>query len=193
MKKNENRKTKNGADTQVRPYAEILRFAQDDSYNERRMKESFRSRMMRWAFNFFPAFRGTGGRVTYIASDWSEVRIKVPLNWRTRNYAGTIYGGSMYGAVDPFYMVMLIKRLGPEYIVWDKAATVRFKKPGRGTLTAQFLVPDEELRAIERALTNGAPSVDRVYQVDLADAAGAVVATVEKVVYIRRKDAPARN
>ena len=157
------------------------------------MKESFRSRMMRWAFNFFPAFRGTGGRVTYIASDWSEVRIQVPLNWRTRNYVGTIYGGSMYGAVDPFYMVMLIKRLGPEYIVWDKAATVRFKKPGRGTLTAQFLVPDEELRAIERALANGAPSVDRVYQVDLADAAGAVVATVEKVVYIRRKDAPARN
>jgi len=157
------------------------------------MKESFRSRMMRWAFNFFPAFRGTGGRVTYIASDWSEVRIKVPLNWRTRNYVGTIYGGSMYGAVDPFYMVMLIKRLGPEYIVWDKAATVRFKKPGRGTLTAQFLVQDEELRAIERALANGAASVDRVYQVDLADAAGAVVATVEKVVYIRRKDAPARN
>ena len=193
MKKNENRKTKYGADTQVRPYAEILRFAQDDSYNERRMKESFRSRMMRWAFNFFPAFRGTGGRVTYIASDWSEVRIQVPLNWRTRNYVGTIYGGSMYGAVDPFYMVMLIKRLGPEYIVWDKAATVRFKKPGRGTLTAQFLVPDEELRAIERALTNGAPSVDRVYQVELADAAGVVVATVEKVVYIRRKDAPARN
>ena len=166
---------------------------QNVSYNERRMKESFRSRMMRWAFNFFPAFRGTGGRVTYIASDWSEVRIKVPLNWRTRNYVGTIYGGSMYGAVDPFYMVMLIKRLGPEYIVWDKAATVRFKKPGRGTLTAQFLVQVEELRAIERALANGAASVDRVYQVDLADAAGAVVATVEKVVYIRRKDAPARN
>ena len=157
------------------------------------MGESFRSRMMRWAFNVFPAFRGTGGRVTYIAADWSEVRIKLPLNWRTRNYVGTIYGGSMYGAVDPFYMVMLIRRLGPEYIVWDKSATVRFKKPGRGTLTARFAVPDEELRAIEQALANGAASVDRVYQVELADAEGAVVATVEKIVYIRRKDAPARN
>jgi acyl-coenzyme A thioesterase PaaI-like protein len=149
--------------------------------------------MMRWAFNLFPAYRGTGGRVTYIASDWSEVRVRLPLNWRTRNYVGTIFGGSIYGAVDPFYMVMLIRRLGPEYIVWDKAATVRFKKPGRGTLTARFAVPDAELRAIEQALANGAPSVDRVYQVELTDAEGAVVATVEKVVYIRRKDAPARS
>ncbi|MCL4524838.1 MAG: DUF4442 domain-containing protein [Acidobacteria bacterium] len=157
------------------------------------MGESLRSRMMRWGFNLFPAFRGTGGRVTYIASDWSEVRIRVPLNWRTRNYVGTIYGGSMYGAVDPFYMVMLIKRLGPGYIVWDKAATVHFKKPGRGTLTARFAVPDEELRAIEQALANGAPSVDRVYQVELTDAEGAVCATVEKVVYIRRKNSQARS
>jgi acyl-coenzyme A thioesterase PaaI-like protein len=149
--------------------------------------------MMRWAFNFFPAFRGTGGRVTYIAADWSEVCVKLPLNWRTRNYVGTMYGGSMYGAVDPFYMVMLIKRLGPEYIVWDKAATVRFKKPGRGTLTTRFVVADEELRAIEQALANGEPSVDRVYQVDLKDADGVVCATVEKVVYIRRKDAPTRS
>ncbi len=148
---------------------------------------------MRWAFNFFPAFRGTGGRVTYIAADWSEVRIKLPLNWRTRNYVGTIFGGSIYGAVDPFYMVMLIRLLGPEYIVWDKAATVRFKKPGRGTLRAQFLVPDEELRAIEQALANGARFVERVYQVELRDGAGVVVATVEKLVYIRRKGAPAQS
>jgi acyl-coenzyme A thioesterase PaaI-like protein len=149
--------------------------------------------MMRWAFNFFPAFRGTGGRVTYIAPDWSEVRIKLPLNWRTRNYVGTIFGGSIYGAVDPFYMVMLINRLGPRYIVWDKAATVHFKKPGRGTLTARFAVPDDELRVIERALADGAASIDRLYQVDLTNAAGEIVATVEKVVYIRRKEAQARS
>jgi acyl-coenzyme A thioesterase PaaI-like protein len=52
-------------------------------------------------------------RVTYIAADWREVRIQLPLNWRTRNYVGTIFGGSLYGAVDPIYMIMLIKALGP--------------------------------------------------------------------------------
>jgi acyl-coenzyme A thioesterase PaaI-like protein len=98
------------------------------------MTESLRSRFTRWGFNWFPAFRGTGARITYIARDWREVRLRIPLSRRTRNYVGTIYGGSMYGAVDPIYMVMLIRLLGPEYIVWDKSASIRFKKPGRSTL-----------------------------------------------------------
>ena len=77
-------------------------------------------------FNFFPAYRGSGARVTFIAPDWREVRVQVPLSWRTRNYVGTTFGGSMYAAADPIYMMMLIQVLGPAYVVWDKAASVRF-------------------------------------------------------------------
>ena len=95
------------------------------------MPETWRTRLSRWGFNWFPAYRGTGGRVAYIAGDWSEVHVHVPLSWRTRNYVGPIFGGSMYGAIDPVYMLMLIKILGPEYVVWDKAATIRFRRPGR--------------------------------------------------------------
>ena len=74
---------------------------------------------MRWKFNSFPAYRGTGARVTYIAADFREVRIRLPLSWRTRNVVGTIFGGSMYGAVDPIFMIMLIRLLGADYVVWD--------------------------------------------------------------------------
>src|SRR3979490_955761 len=102
------------------------------------MSESWRSRLARGHFNLFPAYRGTGGRVLYIRHDWREVRIKVPLNWRTRNYVGTICGVSLYGAVDPIYMLMLIRDLGPGYTVWDKAASIRFRRPGRTTLFATF-------------------------------------------------------
>ena len=140
---------------------------------------------MRWGFNFFPAFRGTGARVTYIADDYREVRVELPLSWRTRNYVGTIFGGSLYGAVDPHYMIMLIHILGPGYTVWDKAATIRFRKPGRGTLYARFFLEEEEIATIRR-LTETTPSIDRIYTVDLTDAAGAVHASVEKTVYIRR-------
>jgi len=140
---------------------------------------------MRWGFNFFPAFRGTGSRVTYIADDYREMRVEVPLNWRTRNYVGTIFGGSLYGAVDPHYMIMLIKNLGRGYVVWDKAATIRFKKPGRATLYARFLLDDEEIATI-RSLTEDGQPIDRVYTVDLTDAKGVVHASVEKTVYIRR-------
>ena len=150
------------------------------------MPESWASRRMRWGFNFFPAFRGTGARVTYISGDFREVRVKLPLSWRTRNYVGTIFGGSFYGAVDPHYMIMLIKILGPGYVVWDKAAAIRFKKPGRGTLYARFAISEEEIVTIRRLLETES-SIDRVYNVDLTDAAGVVHASVEKTVYIRRE------
>ncbi|HET7437284.1 MAG TPA: DUF4442 domain-containing protein [Thermoanaerobaculia bacterium] len=150
------------------------------------MAESRASRIMRWKFNLFPAYRGTGGRVTYISSDFREARVKLPLNWRTRNIVGTIFGGSLYAAVDPLYMLMLIQILGRDYVVWDKAATISFCRPGRTTLTATFRIEEAELDAI-RAATAGGEPVDRTYIVELVDAEGTVHAVVEKVIYIRRK------
>lgn len=137
--------------------------------------------------NLWPAIRGTGQRVTYVAPDWSELRVRLPLNVRTRNYVGTIFGGSMYGACDPHHMLLLIHRLGPDYIVWDKSASIRFRKPGRGTLYATFRIGDEEVAEIRRLLETE-EKVDRTYTVDLVDAEGRPHATVEKVVHVRRKE-----
>lgn len=150
------------------------------------MPESFKSRRFRWLFNFFPAYRGTGGRVTYIADDYTEVRVKIPLSWRTKNYVGTIYGGSMYGAIDPIYMLMLIHILGPDYIVWDKAAKIRFRKPGRDTLFAKFELNSDELDEIKR-LAEEKKSVDRIYDLELVDREGVVHAKIEKTLYIAKK------
>jgi hypothetical protein len=150
------------------------------------MPESFSTRLFRWKFNLFPAYRGTGARVTYIAGDMREVRIALPLTWRNRNYVGTIFGGSMYASVDPVYMIMLIRLLGPEYVVWDKAASIRFRKPGRATLIATFAIDDSELEAIRKLAAGGEP-VDRIYNVDLVDRDGVVHASVEKTIYVRLK------
>ena len=151
------------------------------------MAESFRTRMARWGFNLFPAYRGTGGRVRYIAGDWREIRVEVPLSWRTRNYVGTIYGGSMYGAVDPIYMLMLMKILGPQYVVWDKAAKIRFRKPGRDSLFAVFEIGNDEIEEIKQ-LADVQKSVDRIYNLELKDRSGIVHAHIEKTLYIARKE-----
>ncbi|HEX5043830.1 MAG TPA: DUF4442 domain-containing protein [Candidatus Polarisedimenticolaceae bacterium] len=152
------------------------------------MPESWRTRLSRWGFNWFPAYRGTGARIEYVASDWREVRIRLPLNWRTRNYVGTIFGGSLYGAVDPIYMILLIKALGPDYQVWDKAAAIRFLRPGRSTLRATFRVDDAELDVI-RAEVAAAGKTERSYTVDLVDGEGVVCASCEKRLSIRGKTA----
>ena len=150
------------------------------------MAESFKSKRFRWMFNFFPAYRGTGGRVTYISDDFHEVRAKLPLNWRTRNYVGTIYGGSIYASVDPIYMLMLIHVLGPEYVVWDKAAKIRFKKPGKDTLYVDFRLSAVEIGEIKR-LAETERSVDRIYKLELKDKNGVTHAFIEKTLYIAKK------
>ncbi len=152
------------------------------------MPESLKTRVLRWSFNFFPAYRGTGGRLTYIADDFHEIHVRLPLSWRTRNYVGTIFGGSMYGAVDPLYMVMLIRILGSGYVVWDKAASIRFKRPGRETLYAKFVIAPDEIELIKEELTRS-KSTERVYRVELVDRHGKIHAEVDKTLYIARKKA----
>jgi acyl-coenzyme A thioesterase PaaI-like protein len=116
------------------------------------MTESFSKKIERFKFNLFPAYRGSGGRIAYISDDYHEIHVKLPLNWRTKNYVGTIFGGSMFAATDPIYMVMLIKILGGEYLVWDKSANIRFKRPGKETLFANFLMTPEEISEIKTQL-----------------------------------------
>ncbi len=150
------------------------------------MSESLRTRLQRWGYNLYPAYRGTGARIAYIASDWREVRVRLPLSWRTRNVVGTIFGGSLYAAVDPVYMLMLIENLGDDYVVWDKAASIRFLAPGRSTLYARFLLDEEELVAI-RSLLRQETKVDRTYTVELVDGDGDVHARVEKTIHVHRR------
>lgn len=148
--------------------------------------ESLRTWAFRNAFNAWPCYWGSGGKVMYMSSDYHEARVRLKLTTRTRNYVGTVFGGSLYASIDPIYMLMLMNILGKEYIVWDKAANIRFKKPGKGKLEAKFLLTAEEVAEIKR-LAGEQKSVDRVYLVEYRDEVGDVVAAIEKTLYIRRK------
>ncbi len=151
------------------------------------MAESFRTRWLRWKFNLFPPYRGSGARITYIDATMREVRIWLPLNWRTRNLNGTIYGGSIYAAVDPIHAVMLGSLLGREdCVAWTKEAHVRFKRQARTDLTAQFTLEAAEVEAVREELRREG-KVERRYPVELRDAQGQVCATCEILVHLHRR------
>jgi hypothetical protein len=84
-------------------------------------------------------------------------------------------------------MVMLIENLGQDYIVWDKAASIRFRKPGRGTVSAKFRLSDEQIAEIRQALISQA-KIEHMFTVEIRDESGNIVAEVEKLLHIRRKD-----
>ena len=150
------------------------------------MTESIKSRVTRILFNYVPMFWSTGAKVTYLADDFKEMHLKLPLSWRTRNYVGTIFGGSMFSATDVLYFLLVRKNLGEEYIVWDKASCIRFKKPGTGTLYTKAVISDEEIEIIKTELLN-TDKIDRVYYLDLVDAAGDICASIEKTIHVQNK------
>lgn len=150
------------------------------------LKKSLKGNI-RLVMNLWPPLLGAGIRVKRLDPGWRAVDVEMKLRWWNKNYVGTHYGGSLYSVVDPFYMLMLIENLGPDYIVWDKAASIRFRRPGRGRVSAQFRLTQEQVDEIKKALES-AEKMDRTFTVEVKDDSGTVIAEVEKLLYFRRKD-----
>ena len=141
---------------------------------------------MRRLMNLWPVFRGAGIRVREIAPDFRTVTVELRAKLLNRNWVGTHFGGSLFAMTDPFHMIMMMQNLGRDYIVWDKAGTVRFLKPAKGTVTARFTLDPAEVEKA-RAATAGGEKYEPKFKVDIVDADGVVVADVEKTLYIRKK------
>jgi acyl-coenzyme A thioesterase PaaI-like protein len=142
--------------------------------------------LRRW-INLWPPFLGAGIRIQHIANDMKAVDVEMKLRWWNANYVGTHFGGSLFAMTDAFYMLMLMHHLGDAYIVWDKTATIRYRKPGRGTVRAEFHVTDAQIEGIREKLKTES-KYDFVFKVEVKDEQGIVVAEVEKLLYVRRKD-----
>lgn len=150
------------------------------------MKKALK-RHLRILLNIWPPFLGAGIRVKRLQPDWKEIDVEMKLHRWNTNYVGTHYGGSLYSMTDPFFMLMLIENLGPDYIVWDKSASIRFKKPGRGTVSASFRLADPQIDEIRYSLKTE-EKIERMFLVEVKDESGMTVAEVQKLVHIKRKD-----
>ena len=114
-----------------------------------------RAGLFKALINWYPPYLGAGIRLARISPDYRDLLVQMKLRFYNRNYVGTHFGGSLYAMIDPFYMLMLMQVLGREYIVWDKAATIQFRKPGRGTVSARFLLTDQVLTDIRTQTADG--------------------------------------
>ena len=141
--------------------------------------------LRRW-INFWPPFLGMGIRIKRIAPDMKAVDVEMKLRFWNANYVGTHFGGSLFAMTDPFYMLMLMANLGRDYIVWDKAATIRYRKPGRGTVRAEFRLSESQIDDIREKLKT-LPKYEPVFTVEVKDGTAVVIAEVEKVIHVRKK------
>lgn len=145
-----------------------------------------RQRFLEKAINYYGPFLGAGVKLKELSKDYRYAKVTMPLTFYNKNYMGTQFGGSLYAMVDPWYMLMLIKNLGKDYIVWDKGANIRFKKPGRGKVMAEFRLTQEIIDEI-KAHVDQHTKMDYTFKVEIKDEEGTLICEVDKVVYIRKK------
>lgn len=145
-----------------------------------------RQKFLEKAIRFYGPFLGAAVRPTEFTNDFRYIKVEMPLTFYNRNYMGTQFGGSLYAMVDPWYMLMLIKNLGDNYIVWDKSACINFRKPGRKRVIAEFKLTQEKIDEVI-AEVEGNVKTDVKFKVEIKDVDGTLIAEVDKVVYVRKK------
>lgn len=149
-------------------------------------KQGTKAIIRKTVFNLFPSYRRSGGKVCFISDNWKEVHIKLSYSWKTRNYVGSVFGGSIYAALDPIYMVQLICILGKNYVVWDKDASIKFIKPIKKTVYARFLIDDDLICEIKETIDKEQKG-NFILNTQFEDEKGTVYAIVEKTIYIADK------
>lgn len=143
-----------------------------------------------YIWNFWPPFFFSGIRILKKTKDFRHFYVKLKLRFWNANYVGTQYGGSIFSMADPFYMIMLLKNLGKEYIVWDKSSTIHYLKPGKTDLFADFTLSDEDIESIRKTVKEQNGKMEWKRKVEIKDQNGVIVAEVDKTLSIKLKQLP---
>ena len=126
-----------------------------------------------WVRRFHDGFRG--------------VDVKINKSLFNKNYNGSIFGGTIYAATDPFYALLfdqLLQREGFKIRVWLKSASIQYLKPGRSDLFFTLIITDEMLNEAIEALHTGGKFI-KAYPMEIFNKSGELCATVMNEVYIR--------
>jgi acyl-coenzyme A thioesterase PaaI-like protein len=137
-------------------------------------------------FNISPMYRRSCGKLFFVSDDLYVVKVKIPLNYKNRNYVGSMFGGSLFSATDPIYMIQLMNILGSDYVVWDKSTDIRFRRPAYKNAFVTFEFTKEEIeKIIERVKVENA--IDIVKQLYITDGKETVFTELDKTIYISTK------
>ncbi|MES2862568.1 MAG: DUF4442 domain-containing protein [Bacteroidota bacterium] len=137
-------------------------------------------------FNLSPMYRRSCGKIIFASDDLHVVKIKIPLSYRNKNYVGSIFGGSLFAATDPIYMIQLMQILGKEYVVWDKKTDIRFKRPAYENAFATFEFTSLEIEEIIQKV-QAKDEIDYTKMLHITDKNGTIFTELDKTLYISTK------
>ncbi|MEW6992777.1 DUF4442 domain-containing protein [Colwelliaceae bacterium MEBiC 14330] len=142
--------------------------------------------LFRLILNIWPPFFFAGIRVKHISTDFRAAKVELTLRPWNKNAVGTHFGGSLFAMTDPFYMLMMLAQLGNNYLVWDKSADIDFIKPGKGKVSAHFLISQQLIDEVINNTASGKKYLPQI-PVFIKDQQGDIVAKLNRKLYVRKK------
>ncbi len=147
-----------------------------------------KSTIYKYGFNLSPMYRRSTGRIISVTDNLFVVKIKIPISYKNKNYVGSVFGGSLFSATDPIFMIQLLQILGDQYVVWDKSASIKFKKPVRENAYVDFVLTPEEIAQIKQDVI-AKREIDLNKEINITNKEATIVfATVSKTIYIADKE-----
>ena len=144
------------------------------------------AQIYKYGFNWSPMYRRSTGKLIQVSANLMHVKIKIPLSYKNKNFVGSIFGGSLFSSTDPIYMIQLIKILGDNYVVWDKNASIKYKRPARETVFCNFLFTSDEIKRIKNDVKNKG-EIDLVKTSNIVSENNIVIAELTKTIYVADK------
>ncbi|MGB1042459.1 MAG: PaaI family thioesterase [Tenacibaculum sp.] len=143
--------------------------------------------IFKYGFNISPMYRRSTGKIISVSEDLLHVKVKIPISYKNKNYVGSIFGGSLFSATDPIFMIQLINVLGDKYVVWDKSTEIKFKRPAKENSFVDFVFTNQEIAAIKKRVEEE-KEIDIVKEIKITNKEASLVYTeVFKTIYIADK------
>lgn len=137
--------------------------------------------------NFWPPFLILGIRVNRYQKDLRTLDVEMGLRFWNWNHQRTHFGGSLFAMTDPFYALLIREHINEKIVIWVKSATIQFKKPGRGTVYAQFALSSAKLQELRLSLKSF-KKAETHFLIEIKDKKNNVIAIVDQVIYLRKRE-----
>jgi acyl-coenzyme A thioesterase PaaI-like protein len=144
-------------------------------------------RVLKWAMRCYPPFLFQGIWTKQFEKEFTGAQVKIINNIFNRNYNRTIFGGTIFSAADPYYVLLfyqILIRKGWRVKLWLKHSTIDFLRPGNCNLYFKINLSPEDIEEVVAKLESDGKFI-KTFRVEITNKEGILYAVVHNEIYIR--------
>jgi acyl-coenzyme A thioesterase PaaI-like protein len=112
---------------------------------------------LKWLMRLYPPLFFQRIWVREFSKGFKGVKVKINKSLLNKNYNGSIFGGTIFAAADPFFPILFNQTLnlnGKKRLkIWSKSSKIDFLKPGLTDLFFEIKLTDTDIERVLETLT----------------------------------------